>query len=102
MLKSQSGFARFVLALMLALALMPVALRAQTQTTGDLTGVVTDPSGAVVPNARVALRDNARGTTQERRTSTAGVYRFPLLMPGNYTVTVSASGFAMVEQRTDV
>jgi hypothetical protein len=87
---------------LLALALTPVALRAQTQTTGAITGVVTDPSDAVVPNARVALKDNDRGTTQQTQTSTAGVYRFFLLIPGSYTVTVSASGFATVEQKTDV
>lgn len=85
-----------------ALFLYSARVSAQTPTTGAITGVVTDPSGAVVPNARVALKDNDRGTTQETHTSTAGVYRFYLLMPGNYTVTVSASGFATVEQKTDV
>jgi hypothetical protein len=96
------SLAATVLFVFLALALMPVALRAQTQTSGDITGLVTDPSGAVVPNAKVALRDNTRGATQERRTSASGVYYFPLLMPGSYTVTVSAPGFATTEQSTDV
>jgi hypothetical protein len=81
---------------------MPTGLWAQTQTTGDITGLVSDPSGAVVPNAQVALRDNTRGSTRTTHTSAAGVYRFNLLMPGNYTITVSASGFAGVEQTTDL
>jgi hypothetical protein len=102
MLTSKSGFAKFFVSLLLALALMPVALRAQTQTTGAITGAVTDPTGAFVPNAQVTLKDNGRGTTQETHTSAAGVYRFYLLVPGNYTVTVSASGFATLEQKTDL
>jgi len=79
---------------------------AQTQTTGAITGVVTDPSGAVVPGAQVVLKDSGKGATQvtrtETRTSATGVYRFFLLMPGNYTVTASAPGFASAEQSTDV
>ncbi len=79
---------------------------AQTQTTGAITGVVTDPSNAVVPGAQVVLKDSGRGATQqtrtETRTSATGVYRFFLLTPGNYTVTVSAPGFASAEQSTDV
>jgi len=102
MLKLQSRFARFGLALLLAITLMPVALWAQSQTTGDIVGVVIDPSGAVVPNVRVALKDNARGTSAETRTSGTGAYRFSLLTPGNYTLTVSASGFARAEQKVDV
>jgi hypothetical protein len=85
-----------------AIFLYSVRVSAQTQTTGAITGVIIDPSNAVVPNARVALKDNDRGTTQETHTTTTGVYRFYLLAPGNYTVTVSASGFASVEQTTDV
>ena len=85
-----------------AMAMLCAQAFAQTQTTGEITGVVTDPSGADVPNAQVALKDNARGMTQEAHTSTAGVYRFSLLIPGDYTVTVSASGFATVEQTTGV
>ena len=91
-----------LVALFSAFCLYSARASAQSQTTGDIKGVVTDPSGAVVPNARVALKDLAAGTTRETRTSTIGAYRFSLLTPGSYTVSVSASGFATVEQTTDL
>jgi outer membrane receptor protein involved in Fe transport len=90
------------LTLLLAMAVMPAALRAQSQTTGDITGVVTDQTGSVVPGADVTLKDNERGTTQRTQTGATGAFQFPLLTPGNYTVTVSASGFASVEEKTAV
>lgn len=68
-------------------------LRAQTTTSGGLTGVVTDPSGAVVPDADVEIRDIAKGATQEAKTDREGVYRFFFLAPGRYTLTVSREGF---------
>jgi hypothetical protein len=51
-------------------------LNAQTTTSGGLTGVVFDPSGAVVPNANVEIRDNRQGTTQSTRTDREGVFGF--------------------------
>ncbi len=70
---------------------------AQTASTGALTGTVTDPSGAVVVNAEVTLTNLA--TAQERiaRTGANGSYRFTLLPPGNYSVTVSVTGFRTAE-----
>ena len=80
-------------AVLWALLLNCTRLAAQTQTTGDVTGVVTDASGAVMPGAKVVLKSNDRGTAQDITTSKDGVYRFFLLAPGSYTVTVSAVGF---------
>jgi Carboxypeptidase regulatory-like domain len=68
-------------------------LPAQTQTTGEIAGVVTDPSGAVVAKAKVTLKDNSKGSTQSVETNKEGVYRFQLLNPSNYTITVTSSGF---------
>src|SRR5208282_4893584 len=102
MSKLQSGFAKGVLGLLLALALMPLGLMAQTQTTGDITGLVTDPSGAVVPNATVAVTDVARGSKLERHSNAQGEYRFSLLIPGAYTVNVTAAGFSTVEETATV
>jgi len=75
---------------------------AQTSTTGDLTGVVTDPTGAVVPNVKVELRDVQKGGTRETKTSDAGVYRFSLLPAGAYEVDVDASGFQPTGSSTTV
>lgn len=60
---------------------------------GDIVGVVADPSGAVLPNVSVTLKRNAKGNTQVQSTNSHGTYRFSLLAPGSYTVSVAAPGF---------
>jgi hypothetical protein len=77
-------------------------LRAQTTTSGGLTGVVSDPSRAVVPDANVEIRDNTKGTTQVTKTDSDGVYRFFFVAPGSYTLTVSHDGFRAESQRINV
>jgi len=71
----------------------PSELTAQTTTSGALAGVVTDQSKAVIAGADVEIRDNAKGATQSTRTDREGVYRFVLLLPGTYTLTVTHAGF---------
>jgi hypothetical protein len=96
---------RFLFAALVFLAglsLCSTRLAAQTSTTGDITGVVTDPSGSVVPDAAVTLKDQTKGATQESKTSAQGTYRFYLLTPGPYTVSVTASGFQTVTRTVDV
>ena len=61
--------------------------------TGSITGVVQDPSGAVIPNARVTLTDVAKGQTRDFQTDNAGRYLFRSLPPTNYKISVSATGF---------
>src|ERR1019366_29373 len=77
-------------------------LSAQTQTTGDIAGVVTDPTGAVVPNAKVTLKDESRGNTQDTTTNQTGAYRYYLLPPGPHTVTVTVTGFKVVNRSVEV
>jgi hypothetical protein len=78
---------------------LPNESRAQTTASGALTGVVTDPSSAVVPGARVEIKDNAKGTTQAKNTDREGVYQFFFLASGRYTLTVTRNGFRK-ESRT--
>jgi hypothetical protein len=81
-----------VLLAVLFIVLAPVLL-AQSAGTAGLTGTVTDPSGAVVPNVTVTLTNS---DTNQARTTTAngdGVYKFSLIPPGNYKVNFVASGF---------
>ena len=66
---------------------------AQTTTSGAVTGVVTDQSGAVVPNADIVIRDINKGTTESTKTDRDGVYRFFFLSPSQYTLTVVHGGF---------
>ena len=63
-------------------------LYAQNTASGGLGGTVVDPSFAVVSDATVEIRDEAKGTVQSTRTDREGSYRFFFLAPGGYSVTV--------------
>jgi hypothetical protein len=65
--------------------------------TGSLSGRVTDQSGAVVPGASVVAQNLATGVKQSAETNHAGLYRFPVLMPGSYSITASLKGFRDVQ-----
>src|SRR5262245_290207 len=69
-------------------------LYAQSASTGALTGTVTDAADAVVQNANVTFRSYATNETLKAVTSQDGLYRFSLLPPGDYELTVDAAGFA--------
>jgi hypothetical protein len=76
--------------------LLPVCLLAQ-DATGKITGVVTDPSGAVVSNASVTVTNLATNVSKETKTDSSGFYQAPLLPIGKYKVTATAAGFEKVE-----
>ena len=65
------------------LGILAISASAQSLTSGDVTGTVTDPSGAVVGNATVTLKNNQTGSTQSHAADGQGVYRFSLLAPGS-------------------
>ena len=67
-------------------------MQAQTPT-GRLLGVVSSPDGGVLPNATVEVKFNQTGKTQNITTSDDGAFSFAQLEPGEYTVTVTSSGF---------
>jgi len=67
---------------------------AQSAPTGALTGTVTDPQGAVVPKAKITLRNNGTGQVLTTATDLAGLYRFSLLPPGQHELRVEVPGFA--------
>ncbi len=75
------------LSLPLALCIFSSFGFAQTLTTGDVTGTVTDASGAVVPGTQVTIRFVDTNETRLATTNESGVYRFSLLQPGEYTVS---------------
>ncbi len=62
--------------------------------TGNITGVVTDPSGAVVPNAQVIAENTATGVQSPVMTNAAGVYSIRFLPIGPYKVSATATGFS--------
>jgi hypothetical protein len=78
------------------------AASAQTNTTGDIAGIIADGSGAIVPGATVSLTSLATGATRATKASASGEYRFSQLPPGRYTLAVSAPGFENAKQTLDV
>jgi hypothetical protein len=80
-----------ILASCLALTAQNVVL------TGSLGGRVTDASGAVVPGASVVVRNLATGVEQRAETNHDGLYRFPVVMPGTYSVNANRRGFRDVQ-----
>ncbi len=68
-------------------------------TNGSLTGQVTDPSGAAIPSATVALTDVDTNYTQNATTDGQGVYQFKLVPPGHYALSIAAGSFAQYVQK---
>src|SRR2546426_5104998 len=67
-------------------------LRAQPVST-EILGLVTDPTGAVIPGATVTTKRSATGDVRTTTTNETGNYVFPLLDIGEYEVTCAAAGF---------
>jgi hypothetical protein len=77
-----------------ALCLLPAGAVAQTASTGALAGIVTDPSGAVVPGATIRVINVATGDTHNFASQSNGSYLAPFLVPGAYRIEVSKTGFS--------
>ncbi len=69
----------------------------QTET-GQITGTVFDPTGAVIPNAKVTVKSVSTGLERQTTTTSAGTYAVANLQPGRYTLRAEASGFSPVGQ----
>ena len=67
--------------------------RAFAQATGQVTGVVTDPTGSVVPKAKVELTSKTTSQVRSTTSGSDGAYTFALVAPGVYQVRVSVTGF---------
>ena len=84
--------AKYLCLFLLFLFILPVALLAQTAT-GSISGAVTDPNGASVPSANVVATHVPTGRQYTSVTTQAGLYVFPSLPTGPYTITVKQAGF---------
>ena len=69
--------------------------------TGDITGTISDATGAAVAGASITLTNNATGAERHVVSNDAGVYSLPALPPGNYSLRVETRGFR-TEQRRDI
>jgi hypothetical protein len=91
--KMGNSIAKYCLAVM-AMLVLACGLFAQSTTDGAIGGTVQDPTGAVVPNATVAVRNNATNAEQIVNTDETGYFRVAKLQSGSYTVKVEAPGLA--------
>ncbi|MCS6874810.1 MAG: carboxypeptidase regulatory-like domain-containing protein [Acidobacteriota bacterium] len=90
-----------VLTLVLCLMLSVADAFAQAGT-GGITGIITDSTGAVIPNATVKAKNVATGIEITTTTSSEGIYNFTLLRPGEYEVTASAPNFKENKLKVEV
>src|SRR5215471_5716149 len=81
-----------------AICLLAITAAAQT-TTGNLTGTISDPNGAVVANATVTLTNQATSAERSAVSNENGAFDFETLQPGKYNVTIEAKGFKKVISR---
>jgi hypothetical protein len=88
------GVRNFAVVLGLLLAMMPAGMVAQSISAAQLSGMVKDPSGAVVAGATVTAADVSKGFSRVTTSDGTGGYRLLLLPPGTYTVTTTAPGFS--------
>jgi len=88
--------------LVIVVVLLAQVLSAQSLTSGDIAGVVRDPSGGVIQSATVTLKSLDTGATQAGTTDSSGEYRFRLLKPGRYSVTAGQTGFQKLEKTVEV
>jgi carboxypeptidase family protein len=79
---------------LLAVFLSAAPTWAQTANTALVLGTVTDPAGAVVPDAKAQLTKTGTNETKEMATNSAGQFTFPGVTPGTYKITITKAGFA--------
>jgi hypothetical protein len=91
-MKYLSGGARFAVMLAVAITFVAGSGRAQ-EFRGTISGAVSDPTGAMIPGAQIVVRETRTGTINKTSSDAAGQYVVPFLLPGDYTITVTANGF---------
>jgi hypothetical protein len=95
-----SARSRFCLCVFLLSSLVALSHPLYSQVAGaTLSGTITDAQGAVVPNAKVSVRNAATSVTAESTTNATGFYSVPNLAAGDYEVSISAAGFSTAEAK---
>src|SRR5438874_9081067 len=86
----------------LPLWILVIAVPLAAQTTGTVAGRVTDSSGAVLPGVTVEAKSTALQGVRTVTTDPEGLYRMPLLPPGDYTISFTLQGFGAKQKRAVV
>jgi hypothetical protein len=94
---SQVAIRAVLLLAVAAATVAPVAAQA-LGSAGTVTGVITDPNGAVVPNASVTIANTITGYTRTVNTGADGSFRFNDVPPNNYQLSINATGFSAAQQ----
>jgi len=104
-MKRISFFPGLIVCVGILLSLTASSVRAQTASSGSVTGQVSDPQGSSVPGADVTLTEIATTSKQSATTNDSGRYTFPVVNPGLYDITVTKSGFKvakMAQQKVSI
>jgi len=86
-------------ALLLLMAITAAPMFGQVSYYGTIRGLIHDPSGAVVPNAKVTATDEPRNLARTTTSNASGEYVFPDVTPSTYTISVEVAGFNKIEQK---
>ena len=92
-MRERKSSVKFFVPLFVAALCLALSATASAQSTATLQGTVTDPQGAVVPNAKVVVHSRATGVERTAQTDSEGNYQIASLQPGVYRVEVQAQGF---------
>ena len=96
----RQGFTITLLVISLLFSVSTLAIAQSSGGVAGISGVVRDPSGAVVPNAKVVISSEGQGTLRSLTTNSEGVFAAPALTPGpGYIVTVTATGFGTYQAK---
>src|SRR5438874_11673615 len=68
------------------------------QTLGSIVGEVKDPSGAMMPAVKVTATNVETNVARDTMTNSSGLYTFPSLVPGIYSIKVEAAGFQVIQR----
>jgi len=90
------------LAALLVAGLFAIQMVAQTTTSGDIAGTVTDPSNAVVSGATVTVTSPDTGSVTNTKTNSTGAFRVPSLKPATYRITITQPGFRTAAETVTV
>src|ERR1051326_2347366 len=92
---------KWLWAVALCLMLIPAVVLGQTET-GAINGTVTAPSGAVIPNATVMVKNTATNAVRNAATNSDGIYAVTNLPPGKYVVSLDHPGFSTTQKSVEI